>query len=90
MMRELALPLGKLSVSIHAVFPAPVHYHHIQADKKRSLTLHGGYESQVCWKEEALKELKWWRDHLSAWNGRAILESLPQLTIDETDASTMG
>ena len=87
--RELARLLGKLSASIQAVFPAPLHYRHIQAVKKRSLALHWGYESQVCWTAEALEELKWWRDHLSAWNGRAILQSPPQLTI-ETDASTMG
>ena len=87
--RELARLLGKLSASIQAVFPAPLHYRHIQAVKKRSLALHGGYESQVYWTAEALEELKWWRDHLSAWNGRAILQSPPQLTI-ETDASTKG
>ena len=87
--RELARLLGKRSASIQAVFPAPLHYRHIQAVKKRSLTLHGGYESQVCWTEEALEELKWWKDHLTAWNGRAILGTPPQLTI-ETDASTMG
>ena len=38
---------------------------------------------------QALVELKWWRDHLSAWNRRAILQSPPPSTI-ETDASTMG
>ena len=48
-----------------------------------------GYESPVYWTEEALEELKLWRDHLSAWNGRAILRTPPHLTI-ETDASTMG
>ena len=87
--RELARLLGKLSASIQEVFPAPLHYRHIQAVKKCSLALHGGYESQVCWTAEALEELKWWRDHLSTWNGRAILQSPPQLTI-ETDASTKG
>jgi len=71
--RELARFLRKLSASIQAVFPAPLHYRHIEAVKKRSLALHGGYESQVCWTAEALEELKWWRDHLSARNGRAIL-----------------
>ena len=86
--RELARLLGKLSASIQAVFPAPLHYRHIQV-KKRSLAPHRAYESQVYWTAEALEELKWWRDHLSAWNGRAILQSPPQLTI-ETDASTMG
>ena len=59
--RELARLLGKLSASIQAVFPAPIHYCYIQTVKNRSLTLHGGYESPVCWTEEALEELKWWR-----------------------------
>ena len=48
-----------------------------------------GLRVQVYWTAEALEELKWWRDHLSAWNGRAILQSPLRLTI-ETDASTMG
>ena len=39
--RELARLLGKLSASIQAVFPAPLHYRHIQAVKKRGLALHG-------------------------------------------------
>ena len=86
---ELAQLLGKPSASIQAVFPALLHYRHIQAVKRRSLALHGGYESQVCWTAEALEGLKWWRDHLSAWNGRAILQSPPQLTI-KTDTSTKG
>ena len=43
---ELARLLGKLSASIQAVFPAPLHYRHIQAVKKRSLAPHGAYESQ--------------------------------------------
>ena len=60
---------GEIKCFNPAVFPAPLHYRHIQAVKKRSLALHGGYESQVCWTTEALEELKWWRDHLSAWNG---------------------
>ena len=41
--RELARLLG-ISASIQAVFPAPFHYLHIQAVKKGSLALHGGYE----------------------------------------------
>ncbi|PFX32192.1 hypothetical protein AWC38_SpisGene3019 [Stylophora pistillata] len=87
--RELALLLGKLSASIQAVFPAPLHYRHIQAVKKHTLALLGGYESPVCWTEEGLEELKWWRDHLSAWNWRAVLRTPPHLTI-ETNASPMG
>ncbi|XP_022784519.1 uncharacterized protein LOC111325067 [Stylophora pistillata] len=86
--RELVLLLGKLSASIQAVFPAPLHYRHIQAVKKHSLALRGGYEFPVCWTEEALEELKWWRD-FSAWNRRAILRTPTHLTI-ETHASSMG
>lgn len=53
--RDLARLLGKLSASIQAVCPAPLHYRHIQAVKKRSLALHGGYEFPVCWTVEALE-----------------------------------
>jgi hypothetical protein len=37
----------------------------------------------------ALEELKWWRDHLTAWSGKALLREPPTLII-ETDASTTG
>ena len=50
--------------------------------------------SSICQKPGAetvpvLQEVQWWRDHLIAWNGRAIVRQPVQLTI-ETDASTKG
>ena len=87
--RELARLLGKLSASIQAVFPAPLHYRSLQAVKKQTLAKQGSYESPVIWSPAALEELKWWRDHLAAWNGKA-LQSEPPTLIIETDASTMG
>lgn len=87
--RELARLLGKLSASIQAVFPAPLHYRYLQAVNKQSLAKQGSYEAPVIWSATALEELKWWRDHLTAWNGKALLREPPTLII-ETDASTTG
>ena len=64
--RELARLPGKLSASIQAVFPAPLHYRYLQAVKKQSLAKQGSYEAPVIWSPAALEELKWWRDHLAA------------------------
>ncbi len=47
------------------------------------------YETIVHLSQQAVQEIQWWRDHLIAWNGRAILRQPIQLTI-ETDASTKG
>jgi hypothetical protein len=89
MVRELAKLLGKLSASIQAVFPASLHYRYLQAVKKQSLAKQGSYKAPVIWSAAALEELKWWRDHLTAWNGKALLREPPTLII-ETDASTTG
>lgn len=73
--RELARLLGKLSASIQAVFPTPLHYRYLQAVKKQSLAKQGSYEAPPA----ALEELKWWRDHLPVWNGKALLSEPPTL-----------
>ena len=57
--RELARLLGKLSTSIQAVFPAPLHYRYHQAVKKQSLAKQWCYEAPVTWSATSLEELKW-------------------------------
>ena len=47
------------------------------------------YESEVQQSPQAREELLWWRDSLMAWNGKALVNGDPDLTI-ETDASLLG
>ena len=87
--RQLARLLGRLSASIQAVFPAPLHYRFLQRDKIAALERSQSYEAECRLSPEAKEELEWWCSHLHAWNGRALVESTPDLVI-ATDASLTG
>ena len=87
--RELSQLIGKLTASIQAIFPAPLHYRHLQHLKHQALALRKGYDATIALSIEAREELRWWLAHLSAWNGRALLHPSPDLVI-ETDASRSG
>ena len=79
--------IGKLTASIQAIFPAPLHYRHVQHLKNKALQTGGTYDSQIVLNQECYEELQWWLTQLDAWNGRVILTPPPSLVI-ETDAST--
>ena len=87
--RDLSQLIGKLTASIQAVFPAPLHYRHLQHLKNQGLAMGSGYDSCLPLSREAREEIGWWLVHLEAWNGRAILSTPPDLVI-ETDASKVG
>ena len=87
--RELAKVLGHLTSTIQAVFPAPLHFRHLQEDKNKALDLHHTYEHSIPLTTQAKEELVWWRDNLEAWNGKALVSGSPDLII-ETDASRKG
>lgn len=88
-LRKLASLIGLLNSSIQAVFPAPLHYRHLQNLKNQQLCHSMNYESEVLLSPQAREELSWWRDSLLAWNGKALVSGDPDLTI-ETDASLLG
>ena len=58
---------GKLTASIQAIFPAPLHYRHLQHLKHQALAQRKGYDATIALSIEAREEL-----HLNAWNGRAL------------------
>ena len=87
--RELSKVLGLLSSSIQAVFPAPLHYRYLQQAKNSVLKKQNSYEALIFLNSDALEEVRWWRNNLVAWNGRALLHQSTDLTI-ETDASLQG
>ena len=87
--RTLSRLLGKLSSSIQAVFPAPLHYRFLLMAKTMALKKTQSYESILFLNQAAQEELLWWRDHLAAWNGRSLLRKKDDLLI-ETDASNLG
>ena len=87
--RELSQLIGKLTASIHAIFPAPLHYRHLQDLKHKALARFGHFDATTALSTEAKDELQWWLAHLNAWNGRALVRPSPDVII-ETDASRTG
>ena len=87
--RDLSQLIGKLTASIQAIFPAPLHYLHLQHLKHQALALRKGYDATIPLSIEAREKLHWWLAHLNAWNGRALLHPPPDIVI-EMDASRIG
>ena len=87
--RDIARLIGKLTASIQAIFPAPLHYRQLQSLKNTALQSGGNYNMKVSLNPACQEELQWWIAHLNAWNGQAILTPPPDLVI-ETDASQQG
>ena len=89
--RELSKFLGLLTSSIQAIFPAPppLHYRHLQRLKNTTLASQKTYNVMVTLDQAANEEILWWRDHLHAWNGRALFQDPVDLVI-ETDFSRKG
>ena len=87
--RELSKFLGLLTSSIQAIFPAPIHYRHLQRLKNTTLASLQTYEAQVALDQPAIEEILWLRDHLHAWNGQALFQEPVELII-KTDASRKG
>ena len=84
--RDIARLIGKLTASIQAIFPAPLHYRQLQSLKNIAVQSGGNYNTKVSLNPACQEEVQWWIAHLNAWNGRAILTPPPDLVI-KTDAS---
>ncbi len=83
--RVLVRMLGKLTAAILAVHSAPLHYRNLQRLKHQAL--HGaGYDGEIKMTQEAKEDMLWCSKNLAVWNGKVILRSSPEITI-ETDAS---
>ena len=87
--RELSGLIGKLTASVQAILPAPLHYRHLQNPKHKALVQFGYFDATTPLSTEAKDELQWWPAHLNAWSGRALLRPSPDVII-ETDASRSG
>ena len=87
--QELSKFLGLLTSSIQAIFPAPLHFRNLQQLKNQAMTTHQSYEAMISLDQVTREEVIWWRDHLQAWNGKALFQKPVDLLI-ETDASRKG
>ena len=74
--------MGKLTASIQAIFPAPLHYRHLHHLKHQALAGQSGYDATIALSKKAKEELHWWLAHQNALNGRALLNTLPPDIVD--------
>ena len=88
--RDLFQLIGKLTASIQAIFPAPLHYRHLQHLKHQALALATkGLRCNNTSVDRGQRGITLVVSHLNAWNGRALLHHPPDIVI-ETEASRTG
>ncbi|XP_062575409.1 uncharacterized protein LOC134237319 [Saccostrea cucullata] len=87
--RKLSEVIGNLTASIQAVYPAPLHYRHLQMAKNQIFSQYQDYNAQVLLTLEAQRDLLWWIHHLNDTNGKSIVMNQPSVVI-QTDASNLG
>ena len=87
--RELARLIGKMTVTLPAVHPAPLWYRELQCLKNQTLQRSHSFETSAKLTQEALLELDWWGIKTNLVTGKGMMTREPDLTM-ETDASLMG
>ena len=87
--RDLTRLIRRLTVTMQAVLPAPLHCQNLQRIKNQALRQFQDFNTIVILDRDAREELAWWQSSLENWNGKAVLESTPNM-IAETDASLLG
>ena len=63
--RTLAKIIGKLTSSMQAVLPAPLHYRHLQMLQVKGLLAGKSYETMVSLNQNCQNDLQWWVDQIS-------------------------
>jgi len=87
--RDLAKVIRQLTATNQAVLPDPLHYRSLQVLKTRALHMGGHCDQLVTLDQEAKSELLWWSVELEQWNGKALLNPEPHITI-QSDSSLQG
>ena len=87
--RDLSRIIGRMTASMQAIFPAPLHYRILQMTRTRYLIQGQSYETMLILPQSAREELIWWINNISLCNGKTLVTPAPDLVIS-TDASKMG
>ena len=88
--RALSRLIGKMNATNQVIPPAPLFYRSLQIDLASALRKgNQDYETILAISPDSREELIWWDTQMIKWNGRTVLTTEPDLTI-ETDASTQG
>jgi hypothetical protein len=88
--RQLAQLIGTLTSTAAAIMPGPLHYRHLQMQKRAGLKANRqSYNASVRLSAEMKQDLEWWINQLECHNGKKIISPNPDEVI-ETDASKTG
>ena len=88
--RTLSRLIGKMNATNQVIPPAPLFYRSLQMDLTMALRrVDRDYETHLNLSPDSREELIWWDTQMIKWNGRTVLATEPDLTI-ESDASSQG
>lgn len=88
--RQLAQIIGTLTSTAAAIMPGPLHYRHLQMQKRAALKANRqSYNASVHLSQEMRQDMEWWIHQLELNNGKKIISPNPDHVI-ETDASKIG
>ena len=82
--RDLNQLIGRLTATIQAVLPAPLHYRNLQRIKNQALRRFQDFRTVMILDRNAREE----QNNLGNWNGKAVLQSTTDM-IAETDTSLL-
>ena len=81
---------GKMNATNQVIPPAPLFYRSLQMDLTMAQRrADQDYETHLNLSPDSREELIWWDTQMIKWNGRTVLATEPDLTI-ESDASSQG
>ena len=88
--RTLSRLIGKMNATNQVIPPAPLFYRSLQMDLTMALRrADQDYETHLNLSPDSREELIWWDTQMIKWNGRTVLATEPDLTI-ESDASSIS
>jgi hypothetical protein len=88
-LRMLCSVIGTLNSTAMAVLPTRLRTRGLLTQKIRLVRARHAWEQSIRLSHSARRELRWWRRHLQAWNGRSLLHHSPDVAM-YTDASPTG
>ena len=87
---RISMSTGKMNAPACIIPPAPLFYRHLQITLANTLERNfQNYDSRVILPTTCLEELNWWDTQMCKWNGKSILKTETDLTID-SDTSLKG
>jgi len=88
--RELAVVTGKIQACAEAILPQRAYSMELVRALGQCLRRTQSYDSRLRLTQEALLQLRWWKEQMPKWNGRSWAGELPEAAVLTTDASPLA